>query len=174
MELNGKHVAILVEDTYEDLEFWYPNYRLREAGARVTVVGTEKTTYRSKRGYEAEADAASNEVEADAFDALVIPGGYAPDRMRRCAATVELVRAMHVAGRPVAFICHAGWIPASADIVRGRRVTSFPSIADDLRNAGAEWVDEEVVRDGNLISSRVPGDLPAFCRELIDALGSAS
>ena len=174
MQLDGKRVALLVEDLFEDLEFWYPNLRLREAGASVTVVGSEATGYRGKNGLSAEADSASRDVGADDFDAVVIPGGYAPDQMRRCRATIDFVRAMHERGRIVAFICHAGWVPASADIVRGRRVTSFESIVDDLRNAGADWVDAEVVRDGNLVSSRVPPDLPAFCRTLIEALAETT
>ena len=174
MNLDGRRVALLVENLFEDLEFWYPNLRLREAGATVTVIGTDATTYRGKHGLEAEADTASRDADAAAFDAVVIPGGYAPDHMRRCAATVDLVRALHERERVVAFICHAGWVPVSADIVRGRRVTSFASIADDLRNAGADWVDAEVVRDGNLVSSRVPDDLPVFCRTLIGALGEVA
>lgn len=171
MELSGKRVAVLVEDLYEDLELWYPVLRLREAGAEVRIVGPEAgAVYKSKNGYPAKADLGMHEVTASAFDAVVIPGGYAPDRMRRHPPMVAFVRAMHEAGKPVAFICHAGWVAVSAGIVRGRRVTSFASIRDDLVNAGALWVDEEVVVDGNLVSSRMPTDLPAFCRALIELL----
>ncbi len=171
MELVGKRVAVLVEDLYEDLELWYPVLRLREAGAEVKLVGPEAgAVYKSKNGYPARADVGMHEAHPAAFDAVVIPGGYAPDRMRRHPPMVAFVRALHEAGKPVAFICHAGWVPISAGIVRGRRVTSFPSIRDDLVNAGAVWVDEEVVVDGNLVSSRMPADLPAFCRALIDLL----
>jgi protease I len=113
-----------------------------------------------------------DDASADEFDAVVIPGGYSPDRMRRHKPLVEFVRSMHRNGRVVAFICHAGWVPASADILEGKRVTSVASIRDDLVNAGAQWVDEPVVRDGNLISSRRPSDLPAFCRTIIAAVAS--
>ncbi|MDQ7820924.1 MAG: type 1 glutamine amidotransferase domain-containing protein [Armatimonadota bacterium] len=174
MDLLGKKVAVLVEDLYEDLELWYPVLRLREAGAEVTLVGPEAgVTYKSKNGYPAKADLGMTQAQAQDFDAVVIPGGYAPDRMRRHRAMVEFVRAMHDRGKPVAFICHAGWVPISAGIVRGRRVTSFSSIRDDLVNAGATWVDQEVVVDGTLISSRSPADLPAFCRALIEHLSRA-
>jgi len=171
MELVGKRVAILVEDLYEDLELWYPVLRLREAGAEVKIVGPEAgAVYKSKNGYPAKADLGMQEVRPQDFDAVVIPGGYAPDRMRRHPPMLEFVRAMAEAEKPVAFICHAGWVPISAGIVRGRRVTSFPSIRDDLVNAGAQWVDEEVVVDRNLVSSRMPADLPAFLRALIQLL----
>jgi protease I len=171
VELAGVRVAVLAEDLYEDLELWYPVLRLREAGAEVRVVGPKAgEVYKSKNGYPVKADVGMEDAKAEEFDAVVIPGGYAPDRMRRHRAMVEFVRAVHEAGKPVAFICHAGWMPASAGIVRGRTVTSFPSIRDDLVNAGARWVDQEVVVDGNLVSSRMPSDLPAFCRALLDLL----
>lgn len=170
MNLDNRRIAILVEDLFEDLELFYPYYRLQEAGAEVTVLGTGKGLYQGKKGLSIREDARVTESDPATFDAVIIPGGYAPDHMRRHVAMVDFVRQMHDTGRIVAFICHAGWLPASADIVRGRRVTSFRSIRDDMRNAGADWVDEAVVRDGNLISSRVPDDLPAFCRTLIEAL----
>jgi protease I len=170
MPISDKHVAILAEDDYQELELHYPRLRLIEAGARVSVLGAGKDVYHSARGYAVEPDADASKVNADDFDAVVIPGGMAPDRMRRHAAMVDLVRNSSEAGKPVAWICHAGWVPVSADIVRGRRVTSFGSIRDDMVNAGAEWVDEAVVVDGNLISSRVPDDLPAFCRAILEAL----
>jgi len=171
VDLRGVRVAVLAEDLYEDLELWYPLLRLREAGAEVRVVGPRAgEVYKSKNGYPVKADVGMEEARPEEFHAVVIPGGYAPDRMRRHAAIVEFVRALHEARKPVAFICHAGWVPASAGIVRGRTVTSFPSIRDDLVNAGARWVDQEVVVDGNLVSSRMPADLPAFCRALVDLL----
>jgi protease I len=170
-DLQGKCVAILAEDNYEDLELWYPLLRFREAGADVTVIGMSGVeVYHSKHGYPAKVDAAASEVSAEDFDAVVIPGGYAPDRMRRHPPMLELVRGIFERGGVVAFVCHAGWVPISAGIVVGKRVTSVPAIKDDLVNAGAEWVDEEVVQDGNLISSRGVGDLPAFCCKAIVAL----
>jgi protease I len=170
MNINGKHIAILAEDGYQELELHYPRLRLIEAGARVSVLGAGKDEYHSGKGYAVRADADAAEVKAEDFDAIVIPGGMAPDKMRRHESMVSLVRKLNETGKPVAWICHAGWVPVSADIVRGRRVTSFPSIQDDMVNAGADWVDEEVVVDGNLISSRVPDDLPAFCKAILAAL----
>ena len=171
VELSGKRVAVLVEDLYQELEFWYPVLRLREAGASVTVVGPRAgETYKSKLGYAARSDLAADQAKPDQFDAVIVPGGYAPDLMRRHPAMVSFVRAMHDAGKVVAAICHAGWVLASAGIVAGRRVTSWPTIRDDLRHAGGEWVDEPVVVDGRLITSRQPDDLPAFCQAILRAL----
>jgi len=171
MELSGKRVAILAEDYYEDLELWYPLLRLREAGATVSVVGMPgEEVYYSKHDYPVEPDAAVDEVTADDFDALIVPGGYAPDYIRRHPPMLDLVKAVYDQGGIVAFICHAGWVPISAGIVDGKRVTSVSSIKDDLINAGAKWQDQEVVRDGSLISSRGISDLPVFCRTIIEAL----
>jgi protease I len=170
MNLQGKHIAILAEDNHQELELHYPRLRLIEAGARVSVVGVGAETYHSGKGYAVSVDAQADDVDATGFDAVVIPGGMAPDKMRRHKAMVDFVAAMNAAGKPVAWICHAGWVAISADIVRGKRVTSFASIQDDMKNAGGDWVDEEVVVDGNLSSSRVPDDLPAFCRALIEQL----
>lgn len=170
MAVSDKHIAILAEDDYQELELHYPRLRLIEAGARVSVVGGGKDVYHSGKGYAVKPDADASAVNADDFDAVVIPGGMAPDKMRRNVAMVALVRQLSAAGKPVAWICHAGWVPISADIIKGRRVTSFPSIRDDMLNAGADWVDEEVVVDGHLISSRIPDDLPAFCKALLAAL----
>ena len=170
--MTPRRAAVLVEDLYEDLELWYPVYRLREAGHRATIVGPEVKSYASKHGYPAVADAAVADVRAEDFDAVIIPGGYAPDRMRRHPAMIELVRRIHDRGKIVAAICHAGWMLTSADVVRGRRVTSFSAIKDDLVHAGAIWEDREVVQDGGLITSRRPDDLPAFCRAILAGLQS--
>jgi protease I len=169
--LEGKNIAILVEEIYEDLELWYPLLRLQEAGATVMVVGPEAgKIYSSKHGYPAQADKSIQEVQAGDFDAVIIPGGYAPDRMRRHPAMVALVRDAARQNKIVAAICHAGWMLASAEAVQGKNVTCFFSIKDDLIHAGANYQDAEVVVDGNLITSRQPGDLPAFCRAIISAL----
>lgn len=171
MKLEGKKVAMLAEDNYQELELWYPLLRMREAGAEVSVVGMPGVaSYQSKHGYPVKVDVTADAVAADYFDAVIIPGGYAPDRMRRHEPMLHLVREVFERGGIVAFICHAGWVPISAGIVKGKRVTSASAIKDDLVNAGAEWMNQEVVRDGNLISSRGPADLPAFCRTIIDAL----
>ncbi len=171
MELEGKRIGILAEDQYEDLELWYPLLRMKEAGAKVDIIGMPGAeVYHSKHGYPARTDVSVDEVMPDDFDAIIVPGGYAPDRIRRHQPLLDLVRGVFESGGVVAFICHAGWVPISAGIVEGKRVTSFVAIKDDLANAGAEWVDEEVVQDGNLISSRTPADLPAFCRTIIASL----
>ena len=163
-------IAMLVEQDYQDLEVWYPVLRLREEGATVVVVGTGAAAYRGKNGYPITPDTAIDRVGARDFDAVVVPGGWAPDFLRRSPAVLALVREMDAAGKIVAAICHAGWVLASAGILRGRRVTFFSAIRDDVVNAGAEFVDAEVVRDKNLITSRTPSDLPAFCRTIIAAL----
>ena len=171
MELKGKHIAVLAETSYEDLELWYPLLRLKEAGAKVTVVGMPGVEqYMSKHGYPVHVDAVAAELAPSDFDAVIVPGGFAPDRMRRHQPMLELVRDVFEAGGVVAAICHAGWVPVSAGIVRGKTMTSVSAIKDDLVNAGAIWVDEEVVVDGNLITSRTPKDLPAFCRAIIASL----
>lgn len=171
MELAGKRVAVLAENMYQELELWYPLLRLREAGAETFVVGSGSAdTYSSKAGYPVAVDIVADQVQAAEVDAVVIPGGYAPDLMRRYPAMVDLVREAFEQGKVVAAICHAGWMLASADILKGKQATGFFSIKDDLVNAGATYVDAEVVRDGNLITSRVPSDLPAFCRTIVEAL----
>ena len=171
MRLTGKRIAILAEDLYQDLELWYPLLRFREEGAEVIVVGSGRTReYTGKFGYPVVADASVQEVKAAQFDAVVIPGGYAPDHMRRYPAMVSLVREAALAGKVVAAICHGGWMLASAGVLPGKTVTSFFAIKDDLVHAGAKFVDVEVAVDGNLITSRKPEDLPAFCRAIIAAL----
>ena len=172
MELSGKKIAILVETFYNEFEFWYPYYRLKEAGAQVTVVGSGSAdVYHSKSGLPATVDTAADKVSPADFDGVVIPGGYAPDHMRRYPAMVSLVKGFAEGGKLVAAICHAGWMLVSADIIRGRTVTSYFSIKDDLVNAGGNWVDKEVVVDGALVTSRTPDDLPAFMRAIIGVLG---
>lgn len=171
--LSGRRVAVLAENDYEDLEAWYPLLRLQEAGAEVVVVGPQAKEYTSKHGYPIKVDRAAENVAASDVDGVVVPGGWAPDRLRRYPSVLKLVRDLNAAGKPVAAICHAGWVLASANVVRGRKVTSVPAIKDDLINAGANWVDEEVVVDGNLVTSRTPADLPAFCRALIQTLAEA-
>ena len=171
MELKGKKVAILLENQFEDLEVLYPYHRLREAGAEVKLLGKSKGASASgKKGHESQADEAVGDAKPADFDGLVIPGGFSPDHMRRTPAFTEFVKAMIAAGKPVAAICHGPWMLCSARALKGKKATSFYSIRDDMENAGAEWVDQEVVVDGNLITSRNPNDLPAFCRELIRAL----
>jgi protease I len=174
MKLEGKRIAILAENLYQEMELWVPYYRFREEGAEVKVVGAGGAkSYTSKHGYPVNVDAQADQVKAVEFDAVVVPGGYAPDLMRRHPAMVSLVREAAQQGKVVAAICHAGWMLVSAGILKGRRATSFFSIKDDLVAAGANWQDAEVVVDGNLITSRKPDDLPAFCRAIIGALAKA-
>ncbi len=170
MTLTGKKVLFFAGPLYEDLELWYPKIRLEEEGASTTVAGLGDKTYQGKRGYPVTVDVGVNEVDAARFDGLVIPGGFAPDQLRRFDKVLELTREIHQAGKPVAFICHAGWVPISAKILKGRRATSVRAIKDDMENAGVLWEDSPVVVDGNLISSRTPADLPQFCKALIAAL----
>jgi protease I len=172
MSLKGKRVAVLAENLYDDRELWYPLIRLREEEAEVRVVApAQGATYKSKHGLEVVSDLAAAEADAATFDAVIIPGGYSPDLMRRTPAMVEFVKKANTQGKIVAAICHAGWMLVSAGALKGKTATSFSSIKDDVVAAGAEWVDREVVRDGNLITSRTPNDLPAFCRTIIAALG---
>ena len=170
MSLQGTRVALLVEDLYQDQEVWYPYYRLTEAGVDVTVVGTGKPEYKSKHGYPISAQASAEAVSAGQFDGVIIPGGYAPDILRRDPAVVRLVREANRQGKVIGAICHAGWVLCSAGVLRGKTVTGFSAIKDDLVNAGATYVDREVVRDGTLITSRKPDDLPAFMRAILEAL----
>ncbi len=170
MSVSDKRVAILAEDLYEDLELWYPYYRLLEEGAKVTIVGPEAKVYQSKHGYPAKASATADEVSPDDFDAVVVPGGFAPDRLRRYSSILDLVRGIFKKGGVVAAICHAAWVPISAGITKGLRATCVAAIKDDLVNAGATYLDEPVVVDGNFISSRTPVDLPYFLPAIIAAL----
>lgn len=169
--LKARRVLIFVGDIYEDLELWYPKLRLIEAGAEVVVAGPEAdTVYAGKNGYPCRSDTAFAEMQCNDFDALVVPGGFMPDKLRRDPKVLKLTQEFFQSGKPVAAICHGGWIPISAGIYRGVRVTGSPGIKDDLVNAGAQFEDASVVVDRNSISSRRPDDLPDFCQELIAML----
>ncbi len=167
-----RKVAILVEELYNEFEFWYPYYRFKEAGYEVDVVGTgRKEVYPGKTGLPARETVSAKTADPKQYAAVIIPGGFAPDFMRRDQAMVKLVRDVFRNGGVVAAICHAGWMLVSAGILKGKRATCFFAIKDDIVNAGAEYVDEEVVVDGNLVTSRQPDDLPAFCRAILQQLG---
>lgn len=170
MKLRGRKIAVFLEKMYEDLEFWYPYLRMKEEEAEVCVVAPKVETYEGKHGLPAKADQSIVAVRTDEFNALIIPGGYSPDHMRRVPEMVRFVKKMNEEKKLIAAICHAPWMLASADIIKGKKVTSYFSIKDDLIHAGAEWVDQEVVKDGNIITSRNPNDLPAFCKEIIKTL----
>jgi protease I len=173
-ELDGKRAAVLVEQQYQEMEVWYPIYRLREAGCKVTLVGPEAgANYPSKLGYPAKSDRAARDVSADDFDLLVVPGGFAPDYLRRHEAILKLVGTMAEQGKIIAAICHGPAVLCSTQALKGRRATCFFAIKDDVSNAGAKYVDAEVVRDGNLITSRKPDDLPAFMQMIIQAVREA-
>jgi len=172
MRLKGKVVGILVGPGYEDLEFWVPLMRLQEEGADVMVIATKGgESYTSKSGgLSVESQVAAQEVTANQLDALLVPGGWAPDKLRRDPNVLQLVREMNAQGKILGFICHAGWVAASAGICNGKRVTGSTGIKDDLENAGATWVDEPAFREENLVWGRVVADIPDYCRELIKAL----
>ncbi len=167
-----RNAVILLENIYEDMEFWYPYYRLQEEGYTVTVVAPEKNTeYVSKHGYPAFSDATAKEVNPDYIDVLVVPGGYAPDKLRRYPDILDLVRGVYEKGAVVAAICHAGWVLISAGITKGKRMTCVPAIKDDVINSGAHYVDEELVIDGSIVTSRTPADLPVFVQGIIEKAG---
>jgi protease I len=173
MKLQGKKIAVLVADQYQELEVWYPLLRFREDGAETDAIGADAgKTYSSKKGYPVVANRSIADVHTDEYDAVVIPGGWAPDSLRQDSRVLKFVREMHGSGKVVASICHGGWVLASADIVNGVRATCFKAIKDDLIHAGAKYEDSEVIVDGRIITSRVPTDLPAFCREIARALAA--
>ena len=164
-------VVVLAADLFEDIELLYPVYRLREAGVDVTIAGVDDSPVSGKKGHgPVEVDTTVDRVSADQFDALVIPGGFAPDKLRRSSTVLDLVRAFDAASKPIAFICHAGWVPISAGILKGRKATSVDAIRDDMVNAGVEWVDDACVMDGNLISARTPADLGPWMKAVLAAL----
>jgi protease I len=172
--MHNKRILMFVGDDYEDLEVWYPKLRLAEAGARVVLAGPEaRAKYRGKHGYPCVSDAAISDVSADEFDGLVVPGGFMPDKLRREPAVLELVRAFHAAKKLIAAVCHGGWIPISAGVYRGVRVTGSLGIKDDLVNAGAVWEDAPAVVDRHFVSSRKPEDLPEFCKAVIEVMNKS-
>ena len=168
--LNQKKVIILAENYYEDLELWYPKIRLIEEGAKVITAGTGEKTYKGKNGYPLEVDGNIRDYKAKDFDVVIIPGGWAPDRLRRNKEVLDFIIKMHKNGKIIAAICHAPWVLVSAGIVKGKKLTCVSAIKDDVINAGAYYTDNEVVVDGNIITSRTPADLPSFCREIIKLL----
>ena len=172
MQLKGKTIGILVGPGYEDLEFWVPYMRVKEEGAQVKLIGAKggKSFVSKSGGLTAVSDVAAGDIAADQLTALLVPGGWAPDKLRRDPKVLQLVRDMNRQGKILGFICHAGWVAASAGICKGKRATGSTGIKDDLENAGAVWVDEPAFRDGNIIWGRVVADIPDFCRELIRAL----
>ncbi len=172
MRLQGKIIGILVGPGYEDLEFWVPYMRMIEEGARVKVIATGGgQTFTSKSGgLTVESQIGAKDITPDQLDALLVPGGWAPDKLRRDRDILQLVREMNSQGKILGFICHAGWVAASAGICQGRRVTGSTGIKDDMQNAGAIWVDEPAIREENLIWGRVVADIPDYCRELVKAL----
>ena len=166
-----KTVGVLVEQDYQDLEVWYPILRMREAGHKVLVIGTGTApSYKGKFGYPISVDTTADKVSAKDLDGIIVPGGWAPDYLRRHTSVTSLVKDCHDQGKVVGAICHAGWVLVSAGILKGKTVTCFSAIRDDVEAAGATWVDREVQVDGNLITARKPDDLPAFCREILRKL----
>ena len=173
MTYAGKRVLILAADMFEDMELLYPQYRLAEEGIAVTVAGLDDQPVTGKKGHgPVPVDTTVDDVSASEFGALVIPDGFAPDKLRRSEQVLSLVREFDTSGKPVAFICHAGWVPISAHILKGRRATSVAAIKDDMVNAGADWVDEPTVVDGTLISARTPADLGPWMKAILAALDS--
>jgi protease I len=170
--LSGKRILCFVGDIYEDLELWYPKLRLQEAGAEVVLAGPEAgQNYSGKNGYPCVSDAAISEMNADEFDGVICPGGFMPDKLRRDPKVLSLIAEFHAAGKLIAAICHGGWMPISAKVYDGVRVTGSPGIKDDLENTGAIWEDAPVVVDRHFVSSRKPDDLPDFCRGILQVLG---
>lgn len=167
MELKGKKALILVGPDFEDREVFYPYYRFLEAGAEVKVGGIGDKSYKGKYGVPIDVDGNCEEFARQSWDIVIIPGGWAPDKIRMNEAALEIVRQAVKSERVVAAICHGGWVLASADVIKGKKVTSYKAIKDDMIHAGGSWSDQEVVIDGGIVTSRTPADLPAFCREII-------
>jgi len=169
MDLKGKRIAILVDQLYQEMEVWYPLYRFREAGAEVvTVAAKAGESYPSKLGYPCKADLSYDAARAEDFDGVLAPGGFAPDFIRRHPTAIDFVRQIAAQGKMTAAICHGPWVLCSAGVLKGKRATSFFAIKDDVVNAGAHWEDSEVVIDDNIVTSRKPDDLPAFCLACIE------
>jgi len=169
--MSAKKIAIMVDEMYQVLEVWYPYYRFIEAGLEVNLVAAEaKKQYHSKEGYPCVSEIAAARADAGDYDCMLVPGGFAPDFMRRDAEVIQFANSMVNAGKVIAAICHGGWLLCSTDAYKGRKATCFMAIKDDIKNAGAEYIDAECVVDGNLITSRKPDDLPAFCTAGLDAL----
>jgi len=172
--VKGKRVAVLVEKLYEDLELWYPVYRLREAGCDVKIVGPKAgESYASKHGYPARSDVSASDVKASDFDAIVIPGGYSPDHLRRHKSIIDLLLDAAGQGKVLAAICHGPWMLCSARCLKGKKVTGFYAIRDDVENAGGIWQDAACVIDGNIVTSRTPDDLPEFMKGIFKAMAEA-
>lgn len=175
MNLKNLKILLFVADEYEEMELHYPKYRMLEEGAKVVIAGPKsKETYKGKHGFPCQSDVSLDEVNTFDFDALIIPGGYAPDKLRKIPRVLEITHKFHEEEKLIAFICHAGWIPISAKIIKGIKCTSYIAIKDDMINAGAKWVDEPVVADKHFISSRTPDDLPKFCPAIIQYLSKES
>ncbi len=167
----GKKVAIMVDEMYQVLEVWYPYYRLVEGGVEVDFIAAEANEqYHSKEGYPCVSGVSVKEANADDYDCMVVPGGFAPDFMRRSADVIKFANDMVNKGKVIAAICHGGWLLCSTNVYKGKKATCFMAIKDDIKNAGAEYIDAECVVDGNLITSRKPDDLPAFCKAILKAL----
>jgi protease I len=171
LKLSGKKVIQLVSADFEDLELWYPVLRLREEGAAVHIVGEKADEiYKGKYGVPITSDYSFHDIDPNDYDAILVPGGWAPDKLRRFAEVINMIRVMNEEHKPIGQICHAGWVLISANILQGKKVTSTPGIKDDMVNAGAVWADQPVVVDGHIISARRPPDLPDYMREFIAAL----
>jgi protease I len=172
MELQGKRIAVFVDSLYQEMEVWVPVYRFREAGAEVVLAAAEARTYTSKLGYPAVARQTYDELDPAAYHGVVVPGGYAPDYIRRYSKALDFVRALDRDGKLIASICHGPWVLCSAGVLRNRRATCYFAIKDDVVNAGAVYEDADVVVDANLVTSRKPDDLPAFCRASIQVVSA--
>jgi protease I len=171
MELNNAKILILLGEDFEDLELFYPKYRMTEAGAKVVVAGIKAgEKYKSKHEYPCQADISFDDVKVSDFSALIIPGGFAPDKLRKIPKVLEIVKQFNADKKLIAYICHAGWVLISAKVIEGVKCTSYDTLKDDMINAGANWVDEAVVVDRNIISSRRPDDLPVFCKAILKYL----
>jgi len=171
MSLHGKKIILLLEQQYQEMEVWYPYYRLKEAGAEVVMVGPEANhSYPSKLGYPAKSEVAARDINPSDFDGIIIPGGFAPDFIRRSEAMIKLVSMMAEQGKMIAAICHGPWVLCSTQALKGKKATCFFAIKDDVINAGADYVDAAVIRDGNLVTSRKPDDLPVFMTTIFEVL----